>query len=326
MTTLSAAPRQAPRGRSARSLLIRAVLGRIGQFLLALFVIASVVFFIVRSSGNVVNALVPPDATDEQRRAIAKSLHLDEPLIQQYGRFLLGLLHGDLGISNTYQRPTLAVVAERLPATLLLAAAAVSIAIVVGLGLGICSALREGAVIDRIVTSGSVITQAMPSFWLGIMLVLVFSIRLHILPTSGSGSIQHLILPSVTLAAFITPQILLITRSSMVQVLHNPYIQFARAKGMKARTVTWRHALRNALPPILASVGVQFGPLLGGAVITEQVFAWPGLGRLSLAAILSSDVPLVITCVLILATSVLLSNLIVDLINRLIDPRGKDST
>jgi ABC-type dipeptide/oligopeptide/nickel transport system permease component len=163
--------------------------------------------------------------------------------------------------------------------------------------------------------------QSMPSFWLGIMLILLFAVNLHLLPTGGRGEPSQLVMPAVTLAAFLAPQILLLTRSSMLDVLHDPYITVARAKGLPGRIVILRHALRNALNPVIASVGLQFGSLMGGAVITETVFAWPGIGRLSVEAIFGRDLPIVEASVVVLALFVLFANLAVDIVNARIDPR-----
>ncbi len=301
--------------------MIEYVLKRLLQVPITLLVITAVVFVLLHLSGNLVNLLLPLDASPAQRQQLTHELHLDEPLPLQYLRFLGALLHGDFGTSLFYQRPALAVVLDRLPASLELALAAILIAIVSGIGLGVLAAVREGSLSDTVISALTVLGQSMPSFWLGIMLILLLAVTWHLLPTGGMGQPSQIIMPAITLAAFLTPQILLLTRSSMLDVLHDPYITVARAKGLPERIVILRHALRNALNPVIASVGLQFGSLMGGAVITETVFAWPGLGQLSVQAIFSRDLPVVEASVVMLAVGVLLANLAVDVINALIDPR-----
>jgi ABC-type dipeptide/oligopeptide/nickel transport system permease component len=284
-------------------------------------VVTGVVFVLLHLSGSLVNLLLPLDATAAQRTALTHELHLDEPLPLQYARFLGALAHGDFGTSIYFQRPALAVVLDRLPASLELAAAGIALAILVGIGFGIVAAMYEGSFADTVISAVTVFGQSMPSFWLGIMLILLFAVNLHLLPTGGRGEPSQLVMPAVTLAAFLAPQILLLTRSSMLDVLHDPYITVARAKGLPGRIVILRHALRNALNPVIASVGLQFGSLMGGAVITETVFAWPGIGRLSVEAIFGRDLPIVEASVVVLALFVLFANLAVDIVNARIDPR-----
>ncbi len=301
--------------------MIEYVLKRLVQVPITLVVITAVVFVLLHLSGNLVNLLLPLDASPSQRAELTHSLHLDEPLPLQYLRFLGALAHGDLGTSLFYQRPALAVVFDRLPASLELAVAGILIAIVSGIGLGILAAVREGSLSDTLISALTVFGQSMPSFWLGIMLILLLAVTWHLLPTGGMGQPSQIIMPAITLAAFLAPQILLLTRASMLDVLHDPYITVARSKGLPDRIVILRHALRNALNPVIASVGLQFGSLMGGAVITETVFAWPGLGQLSVQAIFSRDLPVVEASVVVLAVGVLLANLAVDILNAQIDPR-----
>jgi peptide/nickel transport system permease protein len=301
--------------------LIEYVLKRLLQVPVTLLVVTGVVFLLLHLSGSVVNLLLPLDATPAMRTALTHELHLDEPLPIQYLRFIGALAHGDFGQSLYYGRPALAVVVDRLPASLELALAGIVIAIVAGIGLGVLAAIKEGSLADTLISALTVFGQSMPSFWLGIMLILLLAVNWHVLPTGGMGDPSQLVLPATTLAAFLAPQILLLTRSSMLDVLHNPYITVARAKGMPGRIVILRHALRNALNPVIASVGLQFGSLMGGAVITETIFSWPGVGRLSVDAIFSRDLPVVEASVVVLALCVLLANLAVDVINAQIDPR-----
>jgi ABC-type dipeptide/oligopeptide/nickel transport system permease component len=301
--------------------LIEYVLKRLLQVPITLVVITAVVFALLHLSGNLVNLLLPLDASPAQRAQLTHFLHLDEPLPIQYLRFLGALVHGDFGTSLFYQKPAMSVVLDRLPASLELAVAGIAVAIVSGIGLGVLSAVREGSPVDTAISALTVFGQSMPSFWLGIMLILLLAVTWHLLPTGGMGQPSQIVMPAITLAAFLAPQILLLTRSSMLDVLHDPYITVARSKGLPDRIVILRHALRNALNPVIASVGLQFGSLMGGAVITETVFAWPGLGQLSVQAIFSRDLPVVEASVVVLAVGVLLANLAVDVINAQIDPR-----
>jgi peptide/nickel transport system permease protein len=297
------------------------ILKRLVQVPITLVVVTAVVFILLHLAGNLVDLLLPLDASAAQRAELTRALHLDEPLLVQYLRFLGGLVQGDFGTSLFYQRPAIAVVLDRLPASLELAMAGIAIAIVSGIGLGIVAAVKEGSLTDTVISALTVFGQSMPSFWLGIMLILLFAVNLHMLPTGGRGQPNQILMPAITLAAFLAPQILLLTRSSLLEVLHEPYITVARAKGLPGNVVILRHALRNALNPVIASVGLQFGSLMGGAVITETVFSWPGLGQLSVQAIFSRDLPVVEASVVVLAIGVLLANLVVDVLNAQVDPR-----
>jgi peptide/nickel transport system permease protein len=294
---------------------------RLVQVPVTLIVVTAVVFILLHLAGNLVDLLLPLDATAAQRAELTHELHFDEPLPVQYLRFLGTLAQGDFGTSLFYQRPAILVVLDRLPASLELAAAGILIAIATGIGFGILSAVREGSLTDTVISAVTVLGQSMPSFWLGLMMILLLAVNLHLLPTGGRGQLNQVIMPAITLAAFLAPQILLLTRSSLLEVLNEPYITVARSKGLPSRLVVLRHALRNALNPVIASVGLQFGSLMGGAVITETVFAWPGLGQLSVQAIFSRDLPVVEASVVVLAIGVLLANLAVDVINAQVDPR-----
>jgi peptide/nickel transport system permease protein len=296
-------------------------LKRLIQVPVTLLVVMAVVFIMLHSSGNLVNLLLPQDATAAQRAQLTHELHLDQPLLTQFGTFIWNTLHGDFGTSAYYSRPAMSVVLDRLPATVELALVAMVLAVVVGVALGIVAARRPGSPLDITINAVTVFGQSMPSFWLGLMLILYFAVKWQVLPTSGYGTASQFVLPSVTLAAFLIPQILLLTRSSMIDALNEQYMVTAQSKGLSPRVMVTRHALRNALGPVIASIGLQFGSLLGGAVLTEAVFAWPGVGSLSVEAILHRDVPVVEACVVVLALAVMLSNLAVDLLNAVLDPR-----
>ena len=297
------------------------ILKRLVQVPLTLLVVTAVVFVLLHLAGNLVDLLLPLDASAAQRTELTRALHLDEPLPLQYLRFLGGLVQGDFGTSLFYQRPAMSVVLDRLPASLELALAGIVIAIASGIGFGILAGIREGSFTDTVISALTVFGQSMPSFWLGIMLILLLAVNMHLLPTGGRGQPTQIIMPAITLAAFLAPQVLLLTRSSLLEVLREPFITVARSKGLPVRIIILRHALRNALNPVIASVGLQFGSLMGGAVITETVFAWPGLGRLSVQAIFSRDLPVVEASVVVLAVGVLIANLLVDIINAQVDPR-----
>jgi ABC-type dipeptide/oligopeptide/nickel transport system permease component len=297
------------------------VLKRLVQVPVTLILVIGVVFFLLRSSGNLLDLLLPLDSTPQQRASLSHELHFDEPLPIQFLRFVGSVVQGDFGRSLYYNRPAMSVVLDHLPATIQLAVAAMLIAVGAGLVFGILAATRAGSWFDLVVNSLTVFGQSMPSFWLGLMLILVFAVSLHWLPTSGYGDPLQFVLPAITLAAFLTPQILLLTRSAMLDVLREPYMTVAHAKGLADRVVVVRHGLRNALNPVIASIGLQFGSLMGGAVLTETVFAWPGVGRLSVEAIFHRDLPMVEASVIVLALAVMLSNLAVDIANAFIDPR-----
>jgi len=301
--------------------MVRYVIKRQIQVPITLFVVMAVVFLLLHSAGNLVDLLLPQDASAEQRAQLTHDLGLDRSLPSQFGTFILNSLHGDFGTSAYYARPAMSVVIDRLPATASLALVAIVVAIIAGVGFGIIAALRPGSILDGAINSVTVFGQSMPSFWLGLMLILFFAVKWGVLPTSGYGSAEQFVLPTITLAAFLVPQILLLTRSSMLDTLQEQYMITARSKGLPSRVLVIRHALRNALSPVIASIGLQFGSLLGGAVLTEEVFAWPGVGSLSVEAILHRDVPVVEASVVILALAVMLCNLAVDLLNGVLDPR-----
>ena len=241
--------------------------------------------------------------------------------IVQYGLFLQSVFRGDFGQSFQYRAPALRVVVERLAATVQLALAALLITVGAGVSLGIVAAVRRGTGYDYASTVLAVLGQSLPNFWLGIMLILLFGVALRWLPTSGFESWRHLILPAVTLAAFPMALVARLTRSSMLEILGRDFIRTGRAKGLAERAVILRHALRNAAVPLLTVLGLQIGTLLGGAVITESVFAWPGMGKLVVDAIFFRDFPVVQTVLILSATIFVVINLLVDLLYTVIDPR-----
>jgi peptide/nickel transport system permease protein len=283
--------------------------------------VVTLAFAALRLSGDPAATMLPGEASVEELTALQQALGLDQPLYLQYVRFLAGALQGDFGMSFRHQQPALALVLERLPATFELALAALTLAVVVALPLGILAAIHRGRIADLIAMGLAVIGQATPFFWMGIMLIMVVSVDLGWLPTSGRGGLQHLILPAVTLATHLGASLARLTRTSMLEVLGQHYLVTARAKGVRELAVILSHALKNAAIPVTTMVGVQFGTLLGGAVVTETIFAWPGVGRLAIQSIFARDYPVVQASVFALALSFVAVNLAVDVLYGYLDPR-----
>jgi ABC-type dipeptide/oligopeptide/nickel transport system permease component len=298
------------------------VLRRLWQSALTLAGVSVLVFVILRVlPGDPAKMLLPDGAPQSAVDELNRQLGLHEPLHVQYALFLRSVFRGDFGQSFQYRAPALQVVTERLAATVQLALAALLITVSVGVSLGIVAAVRRGTHYDYASTILAVLGQSLPNFWLGIMLILLFGVALRWLPTSGFESWRHLILPAVTLAAFPMALVARLTRSSMLEILGRDFIRTGRAKGLTERAVILRHALRNAAVPLLTVLGLQIGTLLGGAVITESVFAWPGMGKLVVDAIFFRDFPVVQTVLILSATIFVVINLLVDLLYTVIDPR-----
>jgi ABC-type dipeptide/oligopeptide/nickel transport system permease component len=294
---------------------------RIAQSLLVLLGVSFVVFFMLYLTGDPALVLLPPDASPEDVRRFREAMGFNDPFLVQYARFLGGALRGDFGQSVRHGEPAFPLVVERMPATFELAGAALLVALALSIPAGIVSAVRRNTVIDYVSTVVALLGQSMPTFWLGIMLILVFSVQLSLLPSSGRGTFAHLILPATTLGLFTTARITRLTRSGMLDVLNQDYIRTARAKGVGDPPVVWKHALKNAAIPIVTIVGIELGTLLGGSVITETIFAWPGVGRLSVQAIYNRDYPVVQAAVFLLSTTFVLVNLLVDVAYTYLDPR-----
>jgi ABC-type dipeptide/oligopeptide/nickel transport system permease component len=271
--------------------------------------------------GDPARLMLPADATAEDVERFRERMGFDEPVYRQYGTYLKGLLVGDLGRSMRYRRPVLELVLERLPATIELAGVAAILAVLVAVPAGIVSAIKRDSLYDNAFMFLSVFAQSVPIFWLGIVMILVFSVQLHWLPTSGRGTLRQLILPGIALATYISALLARLTRSCMLEVLMQDYVRTARAKGLRELSVTCRHALKNAVVPIVTVLGLQIGTLLGGSVIVETVFAWPGIGTLAVGAIYNRDYPLIQGTVLIAAVMFVVTNLVVDLVYLYLDPR-----
>jgi len=294
---------------------------RLLQSLLVLFGVSFVVFFILHLTGDPALVLLPPDASAEDVQRFREAMGFNDPFIVQYGRFLSGALRGDFGQSVRHGEPAFDLVVERMPATFELAGAALGVALVLAIPAGIISAVRRNTMLDYVSTIVALLGQSMPTFWLGIMLILVFSVQFNLLPSSGRGGLAHLILPAITLGLFTTARITRLTRSGMLEALNQDYIRTARAKGVGGPPVIWKHALKNAAIPIVTIVGIELGTLLGGSVITETIFAWPGVGRLSVQAIYNRDYRVVQAAVFLLSTTFVLVNLVVDMLYTYLDPR-----
>ncbi len=291
------------------------------QLVIVLLGVSAVVFGIVRLTGDPVVVLLGESATPDAVAALRAELGLDRPIYVQYLRFLHGALRGDFGESLRYRQSAFSLFVERLPATLELATAAFGLALAVGLPVGVGAALRPRSALDGLVRFLALIGQAVPGFYLGLVAIIVFGAHLKWLPTGGRGTPAQLLLPAATLAAYQVAVVARFARGAMLEVLGEDYIRTARAKGLARMRVVMVHALRNALIPIVTVVGLQFGTLLSGAVVTETVFSWPGVGRLAVQAIYARDFPVVQVTVLMTAALFVVVNLLTDVAYVLIDPR-----
>ncbi|HEX3179489.1 MAG TPA: ABC transporter permease [Methylomirabilota bacterium] len=299
----------------------RYLVARIGQTVLVVFLSLSAVFGMVRLTGDPVLLFMPMDIQARDVNALRQRLGFNDPLAVQYARFIGGVVRGDFGESLRYRRDALGLVMERLPATLLLAGAAMALTLVVAVPLGVLAAVRRDSLFDHLSTVATVLGQATPGFWLGLMLIYVFAVQLRWLPTGGMGGPAHLVMPTIVLAAFYSARVARLTRSAMLDALNEDYVLTARAKGLAETRVIGKHTLRNSAIPIVTLAGLEAGQLLGGAVVTETIFAWPGLGRLTVQALLNRDFPVVMAAVSFTSIVYTLLNLLVDLAYGWLDPR-----
>jgi peptide/nickel transport system permease protein len=297
------------------------LLSRLAQTALVVFLSLTAVFGMVRLSGDPVLLFMPMDIQAKDVDEFRERLGFNDPLAVQYASFMGGAVRGDFGESLRYRRDALGLVLERLPATLLLAGTALLLTLVVAVPLGVLSAVRRNSVLDHASTLVTVLGQATPGFWLGLMLIYLFSVQLRWLPTGGMGTLSHLVMPSIVLAAFYSARVARLTRSAMLDALNEDYVLTARAKGLAESRVIGKHTLRNSAIPIITLAGLEAGQLLGGAVITETIFAWPGLGRLTVQALLNRDFPVVMAAVSFTSIIYTLMNLLVDLAYGWLDPR-----
>ena len=297
----------------------------IRRLLLAIPVLIGVsilVFAMIRFiPGDPARAIAGVHASPQYIEQVRAELLLDEGLHVQYYVYITGLLQGDLGRSTFTRRPVTVELMERFPNTLILAASSMLVATIIGLSAGIVSATRRYSIFDNLSMLGALVGVAAPVFWLGVMFQILFSVHLGWLPSGGIGTWKHLVLPSLTLGLATAALLARITRSSMLEVLRQDYVTTARSKGLTERVVIYKHALKNAMIPVVTVIGLQFGTLLGGAVLTETVFSWPGIGRLMVDSILARDYPVVQGAVLLLAVFFVLINLVVDVIYAVLDPR-----
>jgi len=283
--------------------------------------ISMISFFFIHLSGDPVMLMLPGDASDQEIEELREHLGFNDPLHIQYIRFATKAVQGDFGESLYYHVPVMELIIERLPASIELAVAAMVFALTLAIPLGILSAVKRGSMVDTGSMFAALLGLSMPHFWLGIMMMLLFSVHLGWLPTSGRGTFAHLIMPAVSLGLSLMAMFARLTRSVMLEVLGLDYIRTARAKGLRERVIIYKHALKNALIPLVTVAGMQFGFLIGGTVIIETVFAWPGLGRLVIQAILSRDYPLVQGIVLVFAIIFVLTNFLVDILYTYLDPQ-----
>ncbi|WP_035031278.1 ABC transporter permease [Aquamicrobium defluvii] len=288
---------------------------------LTLWIVISAVFILARVGGDPVQYLLPPDIAGPEREDLRRILGLDRSIFVQYLIYLENIAGGDFGRSFFSSRPVSDVFFERLPATISLMAPSLLMAVVIGVPAGVLAAVYHNTVIDRVLMALSFIGQSMPSFVLGIALILLFSLMLKILPSSGDGSWQHYIMPIATLSTILAASIARLTRGSLLDVLNRPFITFARGKGLPRFSVNITHGLRNALLPVVTLIGMQIGALIGGTAVIETVFAWPGVGRLMVDSVIRGDYALLQFGILILAGTVIICNLLVDASYLLLDPR-----
>jgi peptide/nickel transport system permease protein len=294
---------------------------RLLRSFLTLWLVVTAVFIALRVTGDPAQAMLPDDATPEQMQAFRERFGLDHPIPLQYARYIQQLAEGEFGESLRERRPATDLLRSRIRPTLELAIAALVIGLVVGIPAGVLAAVKHNQVWDRALMGGAFLGQSAPNFFIGIVLILVFALELKLLPSSGRGGWQNLILPALTLSTGLLAGTARMTRSSMLEVIRQDYVRTARAKGLPERALLIRHCLRNAAIPVITLIGLQVSVMIGGAAIVETVFAWPGVGRLAVNAITIRDYPVIQLIVIMVAASVVVVNLGVDLIYALLDPR-----
>jgi peptide/nickel transport system permease protein len=304
----------------------RYILGRLVQALVSMFVVSMVVFALVRVSGDPVQIMAPPEASQADIAAMRAHLGLDRPWPVQYWWFVTRAVQGDFGQSIRFRRPAMDLILERYGATLELGGLAVLIVVAVAIPVGVYAAVARGSKLDYTARAFAALGQAVPPFWLGLLLVLVFGVLLHLLPTSGRGTPLHIILPGITLGWFAVAGLMRLTRSSMLDVLGSEYVKLARIKGLPERQVIWKHAFKNAALPVVTFAALLFVALLNGSIIVETVFGWPGLGLLVIEAVDSRDYPIVQAVVLILSGMYIGVNLLVDVLYAYLNPKIRYSS
>lgn len=293
------------------------------QFVPVLLIISLIVFGLVYMAGDPVELMLPESATPQDIANLREALGLNRPFWVQYGIFLKNILMGDFGTSFRYHTDAMTIVLDRLPASLGLGLLSMAFALAISIPLGVWSATRRNSSVDLLITGASVLNKAMPNFWLGLMLILLFSVTFKIFPVSGSGTLMHMILPAVTLGGGTAAELARLVRSSMLETLGQDYIRTARSKGLSEFAVIYRHALKNCLNPVITIVTVQLPFLIGGALITETVFAYPGLGQLLVQAVNARDMSIVQAGVFVVAVLVIAMNMVGDVLYRVVDKRIK---
>jgi peptide/nickel transport system permease protein len=297
------------------------LLQRAQHLVWVLLAVSLLVFLLIYLSGDPATLLAPLDASPEDVARVKQLYGLDQPILVQYLRFLGNALRGDLGESYRYHQPALSLVLGKLPATIQLALFSLTLTILVGIPLGVWAGARHNTLADWIISLATFVGISIPSFWLGLLLILAFADRLRWLPSSGSGDWRHILLPGLTLATYSIGLVSRLVRTTLIDVLHQDYIRTARAKGLDEQLVLYRHALRNTLIPTVTVLGLQLGGLLGGSVVVESVFAWPGVGWLMLQGIQNRDLPLVRAVVLVIGIAFVIINLVIDLLYSYLNPR-----
>ena len=301
----------------------RYIAGRLIQCLVTLLLISLLVFALARLTGNPLDVMMPIDASAELQAEMSRELGLDQPMYVQYARFVQSLLHGDLGTSIRTRKPVAELIGLRLPNTLKLVSFSTGMALLIALPLGVIAATRKSGFWDVGARTVALFGQSVPTFWAGIVLISVFAVNLDLLPAGRKEGIESYVLPAVTLGlfGFMLAGVVRLLRGSMLDVLDSEYVKFARMKGLAESVVTWKHALKNALIPVVTFVGFYFGILMAGSVVVETVFAWPGIGRLAFEAVQWRDYPVIQGVVLLVSTIILAANLVVDILYAYIDPR-----
>lgn len=303
--------------------MVNYLIKRLGQSLIAIFGVTLVVFMVLHLSGDPVELMVPPSASKADVERLREEMGFNDPILVQYTRFLKGVVVGDFGTSYNYNEPALDIVLERVPASVQLAAAAFIISLALGIPAGVIAAVKRNSKLDAIIRIFALLGQCLPGFWLGIMLILLFSVNLKWLPTSGNEGWESILMPAFTLGVFSAATITRLLRSNMIEVMGKEYIDTAKAKGLDSKKVILKHALKNAFSTILTVLGLQIASLMGGSVIIETVFGWPGIGRLAVQSINNSDFMVVEAIVFLMAIAFVFMNFVVDMMYSVINPRVK---
>ena len=301
--------------------MIRYIVRRLLWAVMVLVGVSVATFLLVHLTGDPTALYIGMESRQQDYEILRHAMGFDRPLHEQYWRFFSGAIRGDFGLSLRHQMPTLPLVLEKLPATIQLTLAAMAFAVAIALPLGIFSALKKDSLLDTVCMIVALSGQCIPTFWLGIMLIVIFAVQLHLLPAYGRTDWRSLILPSLTLGAWAMARTARLTRSSMLEVLRQDYLRTARAKGLMEQVVILRHALKNAAIPIVTAISLDLGNLLSGAIITEAVFAYPGLGRLVVEAVINKDIPMIQAVVFVVGAIFVIVNIVTDLFYVVLDPR-----